>query len=157
MGSGYDVLGFALEGLGDFIEIERTRSKGLEISEILGASDIPKDPLKNVSTVAGQSLLTSFGKYNGGFRLKISKMVKAGSGLGSSASSSAAAVFGINELLGRPFDKTQLVQFAGEGERVASGKVHYDNVAASIFGGFTLVRSPDPLDIVQLNFLFCFI
>lgn len=152
VGCGYDVLGFALEGLGDFLTIERVRSKGLEIVEILGSTDIPKDPLKNVATVAGNALLQAFGTYTGGFRFKIKKMVKAGSGLGSSASSSSAAVFGLNELLGRPFSKTELVQFAGEGERVASGKVHYDNVAASIFGGFTLVRSSDPLDIVELNF-----
>ena len=80
------------------------------------------------------------------------KNVLPGSGLGSSASSAAAAVFAANELLGKPFSKTELVQFAMMGEALVSGKPHADNVAPSLLGGFVLVRSYEPLDVVRLAY-----
>lgn len=152
VGCGYDVLGFALENLGDLMTIERTATKGLFITKIEGDEGIPLDPEKNVATVAVKSMLESLDESNLGFSFRIKKMVKPGSGLGSSASSSSAAVFGINALLDDPLNIEDLVRFAGEGEKAASGKAHYDNVAASIMGGFTLVRSSDPLDILRLDF-----
>ena len=152
VGCGYDVLGFALEGTGDLLTIKKIPVPELRIGSIEGESGIPLDPKKNVATVAVQSLLDEINIRDTGFEFHIKKMVKPGSGLGSSASSSSAAVFGVNELLGCPIDKIDLVKHAGEGERAASGKRHYDNVAASILGGFTLVRSRDPLDILQLDF-----
>jgi homoserine kinase len=152
VGCGYDVLGFALEDIGDLLTIEKTSNGILEISEIEGASGIPMDPKKNVATVAVKAMLDSLGISDQGYLFKISKTVMPGSGLGSSASSSVAAVFGTNELLYKPLNKTELIRFAGEGEKAASGKAHYDNVAASILGGFTLVRSSSPLDILELEF-----
>src|SRR5690606_23482353 len=86
----------------------------------------------------------------GGFELEIVKRIKPGSGIGSSAASSAGAVWAMNELLGKPFSKLELVGFAMQGEKLASGTAHADNVAPALYGGFTLVRSYDPLDIVPI-------
>jgi len=86
-----------------------------------------------------------------GFEIEIYKNIKAGSGIGSSAASSAGAVFGINELLGRPFTRKELVKFAMQGEKLASGNAHADNVAPCLLGGFTLVRSSNPLDIIKID------
>src|SRR5690606_28415378 len=84
------------------------------------------------------------------FELELHKGIKPGSGIGSSAASSAGAVWAMNELLGRPFSKLELVGFAMLGEKLASATAHADNVAPAIYGGFTLVRSYDPLDIVPI-------
>ena len=86
-----------------------------------------------------------------GFEIEIDKRIKPGSGIGSSAASSAGAVWAINELLGKPFGQTDLVRFAMEGERLATGVAHADNVAPALFGGFTLVRSNDPLDVISIH------
>ncbi len=85
-----------------------------------------------------------------GFEVKINKLIKPGSGVGSSAASSAGAVVGANYLLGNPFSKDDLVRFAMNGEKVASGVKHADNIAPCIHGGVTLVRSIFPLEIVAL-------
>ena len=86
-----------------------------------------------------------------GFEIEIYKKIKAGSGIGSSAASAAGAVFGVNELLGKPFSKKELVQFAMKGEAIASGSEHADNVAPAIFGGITLIRSTKPLDVIKIE------
>ena len=86
-----------------------------------------------------------------GIEIEIYKKIKAGSGIGSSAASSAGAVFGINELLGRPFTRKELVKFAMQGEKLASGNAHADNVAPCLLGGFTLVRCSNPLDIIKID------
>jgi homoserine kinase len=121
----------------------------VHITKIHG-QDLPLDADKNVAGVAGMAFLDS-ADYDGGFEIEINKKIKAGSGIGSSAASSAGAVWAMNELLNRPFSLTELVKFAMEGERLASGVAHADNVAPALFGGFTLVRSYDPLDIVKIN------
>ena len=150
---GFDVMGFAIEGIGDELTITKTDVPGLKITEIHGCEGLPTDSKKNVATVAVQSLLDSLKeKQSGGFEFKLNKNVIAGSGLGSSASSSSAAVFGVYKLLGDPFTKNELVYFAMQGEFAASGNAHADNVAPSILGGFTLVRSYDPLDIILLDY-----
>ena len=150
---GFDVMGFAMEAIGDELTVTQTPEPGLKISEILGCNGLPTDPEKNVTTVAVQALLDALGKTpEGGFEFKLSKNVSAGSGLGSSASSSSAGVFAVNELLGNPFTKHELVYFAMQGEKAASGLPHADNVAPSLLGGFTLVRSYDPLDVISLDY-----
>jgi len=148
---GFDILGFALSGIGDELEAEITNTGIFEIAEIKGCDGLPTAPEKNVATVAASALLADYGK-NPGFIFKMNKTVLPGSGLGSSASSSAAAVFAVNELLGKPYSKEKLVEFAAQGEKAASLKAHYDNVSPSILGGFTLVRSNDPLDIIKLSY-----
>lgn len=146
---GFDVLGLCLDNVGDEMIIKKSHSKGIRIIKIVGA-DLPLEIEKNVAGVAGLALLDAV-KTNFGFDIEIYKHIKAGSGIGSSAASAAGAVFGINELLGRPFTRKELVLFAMQGEKLASGNAHADNVAPALLGGFTLVRSSNPLDIIRIE------
>ncbi|WP_421809038.1 homoserine kinase [Flagellimonas sp.] len=145
---GFDVLGLALDSVGDEMVVRKIPEKEIRITKIIG-QDLPLETKKNVSGVAGLALLEK-SDYEGGFEIEIDKRIKPGSGIGSSAASSAGAVWAMNELLGRPFSKLELVQFAMEGEKLASDVAHADNVAPAIYGGFTLVRSYAPLDIVPI-------
>lgn len=145
---GFDVLGLSLAGVGDYMTVTQTATKGITISEILG-QDLPLETTQNVAGVAGLALLEAL-KSDAGFDIKIDKRIKAGSGIGSSAASSTGAVWAINHLLGNPFTTKELIPFAMEGERLASGVAHADNVAPALLGGFTLVRSTDPLDVISL-------
>jgi homoserine kinase len=146
---GFDVLGLCLEGIGDEMVFRKTAEKGIRITKITGA-DLPMETEKNVAGVAALALLNA-ANPDCGFEMEIHKKIKAGSGIGSSSASAAGAVYGINELLGRPFTKHQLVDFAMKGEAVASGCEHADNVAPCILGGFTLVRGYNPLDIIKIK------
>ena len=153
VGSGFDVLGFALSDIGDHITVRKTQTPGMKILSIDGADNLPLDPKKNVATVAVQALLDTYDQVvDVGFEFELVKKVSAGSGMGSSASSSAAAVMAVNELLGRPYGKSELVVFAMQGESLASGTPHADNVAPSLLGGFTLIQSYDPLRIIPLQY-----
>ncbi|MEH6771677.1 homoserine kinase [Maribacter arcticus] len=145
---GFDVLGVALDSVGDEMIVRKVSKKGIQITKISG-QDLPKETLNNVAGVAGNAFLLA-ADYDGGFEIEINKKIKPGSGIGSSAASSAGAVWAMNHLLGNPFNKTELVEFAMEGERLASDVAHADNVAPALFGGFTLVRSYNPLDIVTI-------
>lgn len=146
---GFDVLGLCLATAGDEMIIRKSNIKGIRITKIEGA-DLPLETENNVAGVAALAMLeevdTEFG-----FEIEIYKNIKAGSGIGSSAASSAGAVFGINELLGRPFTRKELVKFAMQGEKLASGNAHADNVAPCLLGGFTLVRCSNPLDIIKID------
>jgi homoserine kinase len=113
--------------------------------------NLPTEPEKNVAGAALLSMLQATAG-NFGFEVEITKHIKPGSGIGSSSASAAGAVVAANELLEKRFSKLELVEFAMDGEKVASGDRHADNVAPCIFGGFTLVRSINPLDIVALDF-----
>ena len=145
---GFDVLGVALDSVGDEMVIRKVAQKGIRITKLTG-QDLPKETLNNVAGVAGNAFLLA-SDYDGGFEIEIDKKIKPGSGIGSSAASSAGAVWAMNHLLGNPFSKTELVKFAMEGERLASDVAHADNVAPALFGGFTLVRSYNPLDIIAI-------
>ena len=146
---GFDILGLALEGVGDKIFLELTEQPGVQIRKITGM-DLPSDPLKNVAGVAAIALIEA-SDYKGGVTMEIEKGIAPGSGIGSSAASSAGAVWGLNRLLGGPFSLRELVHFAMKGEELACGAEHADNVAPALFGGITLVRSADPLDIVRVH------
>ena len=146
---GFDVLGVALDSVGDEMVIRKVLERGIRITKLVG-QDLPLQTEKNVAGVAARAFLAE-SDYEGGFEIEIYKKIKAGSGIGSSAASSAGAVWGMNQLLGKPFSTSKLVEFAMEGERLASGVPHADNVAPALFGGFTLVRSYDPLDIIPIN------
>jgi len=146
---GFDVLGLCLEAIGDEMIIRKSNIKGIRITKIIGA-DLPLEASKNVAGVAALALLEKI-DYEFGFEIEIYKNIKAGSGIGSSAASAAGAVFGINELLGKPFTKKELVKFAMKGEAIASGSEHADNVTPAIFGGITLIRSTNPLDIIKID------
>lgn len=146
---GFDVLGFAVHEPYDIMHIELTPEPGIVI---VNEDDfnLPTDPLQNVAGAALLALMEAYGQPVG-FKLSINKQIKPGSGVGSSAASSAGAVAGANALLGNPFSKEELVKFAMNGEKLASGVKHADNIAPCIYGGVTLIRSVFPLDIVKLN------
>ena len=145
---GFDVLGFCLDPVGDEMIIRKTNSPGVKISKIEGQK-LPFDVKKNVAGVAAEALLNAHPSKEG-FEIEIYKKIKAGSGIGSSAASSAGAVFGINKLLGNPFNAHELIAFAMEGEVLASGSAHADNVSPVLLGGITLVRSIRPVDVIKL-------
>ena len=145
---GFDVLGFCLDPVGDDMIIRKSAEKGIRITKITG-QDLPLDVHQNVAGVAAMALLEAHpSEY--GFEIEINKRIKAGSGIGSSAASSAGAVFGINHLLGSPYTKHELINFAMQGEKLASGSAHADNVSPVLLGGFTLVRSIAPVDVIKL-------
>lgn len=146
---GFDVLGLALEGVGDYMHLELTDHPGVQIRKVSGM-DLPLEAERNVAGVAALALLAQ-SDYTGGVAIEIDKRIKPGSGIGSSAASSAGAVWGLNRLLGSPFSPEQLVGFAMRGEELASGTAHADNVAPALFGGITLVRSTDPLDLARVH------
>ena len=146
---GFDVMGLCLEVIGDEMVVKKRIEKGIKITKITGAN-LPLETEKNVAGVAGLALLKEV-EIDFGFEIEIHKKIKAGSGIGSSAASAAGAVFGINELLGKPFSRKELVQFAMQGEVLASGSAHADNVAPCLLGGFTLIRGYNPLDIVKIE------
>jgi homoserine kinase len=146
---GFDVLGLCLVTAGDEMIIRKSDVKGIRITKIVGA-DLPLETENNVAGVAALAMLEEV-ETEFGFEIEIYKNIKAGSGIGSSAASSAGAVFGINELLGRPFSRKELVKFAMQGEKLASGNAHADNVAPCLLGGFTLVRCTNPLDIIKID------
>lgn len=147
---GFDCLGFALRAPFDEVVVRRTAEKGVKILNF-GEFDLPVDADKNVAGVALNAMLRAV-DAGFGFEVEIHKGIKPGSGIGSSAASSCGAVAAANRLLGDRFTNTELVDFAMEGEKIASGEKHADNVAPCIFGGFTLVRSVSPLDIVSIDF-----
>lgn len=146
---GFDVLGLCLEAIGDEMIIRKSDIKGVRITKIVGA-DLPLVTSKNVAGVAAMALLDAI-DYQFGFDIEIYKKISAGSGIGSSAASAGGAVFGINELLGSPFNRKELVEFAMKGEAIASGSEHADNVAPAILGGITLIRCSKPLDIIKIE------
>jgi homoserine kinase len=146
---GFDVLGMALHRPDDVMTLTLKDEPGI-IIEHTDIYQLPTDPEKNV---AGAALLAMLDELDNppGFHLITDKRIKPGSGLGSSAASSAGAVVAANHLLGNPFSNEDLVRFAMNGEKVASGVKHADNIAPAIYGGITLIRSIFPLDIVQLS------
>ena len=146
---GFDVLGLCLDTIGDEMIIRKVAQKGVRITKIIGAN-LPLKTEENVAGVAALALLNEV-ETPFGFEMEIYKNIKAGSGIGSSSASAAGAVFGINELLGKPFSRNELVRFAMKGEVVASGSEHADNVAPALLGGFTLVRSYTPLDVIRIE------
>ena len=149
MGCGYDVMGMAMDAVGDVISMEIEEGLGLSIINNSGI-DLPVNVEMNVMTPAIMAFLAEYGSPCR-IKVTIESKIKPGSGIGSSAASSVAAVYALNELLDRPFDEKTLVGFAMEGEKLISGGVaHADNVAPSLLGGVVLIRGYKPLDIVKL-------
>ena len=146
---GFDVLGMALNDPQDVMHIKLTNTPGIVIKH-LDAYNLPEAPEKNVAGVSLMKLSEASGNQFG-FELVIDKRIKPGSGLGSSAASAAGAVAGANHLLGHLFSNEDLVRFAMEGEKLASGVKHADNIAPCIYGGISLIRSIFPLDIISIK------
>lgn len=145
---GFDALGLALETVGDTMTFTKTTTKGVRITQITGA-DLPSDPQVNAAGVVALAMLEKH-PADFGIDITIHKGYTPGSGLGSSAASAAGAAFGLNQLLGDIFSPLELTQFAMLGEEATCGTPIADNVSAAIYGGFTLVRSYEPLSIVKI-------
>lgn len=148
---GFDVLGFALHRPGDDVTVRFDGGRGLRIVDITGHHvGIPRDVATNTAGIAGSALLAHLGERRG-VQMAIRKGIPPGSGIGSSACSAVAAVVALNELLGRPLERMELMPFALEGEAAASGgAIHADNVGPCLLGGMVLVRSNRDLDTVSL-------
>lgn len=147
---GFDIFGFALEIPGDEIYVKLKKSSGITLHCITRDGErLPDDPEKNS---AGASLLALIKrlKTRQGFEIELRKKMPLCSGLGSSAASAAGSVFAANLLLGSPFSKMELIPFAMEGERAACSVAHADNVAPALLGGFTLIRSYTPLEVISI-------
>jgi len=148
---GFDILGFAVDQPGDEITLQKSNSGIVKIIKITGdGGELPLDPDKNTSSVVIKMFLSDLG-INQGIDIVLDKKMPLGSGLGSSAASSVAAIFAINELMGKPKKLEELLPYAMEGERVACGAAHADNVAPGLYGGFVIIRSYDPLDVIRLR------
>ena len=145
---GFDVLGICLDVVGDEIIINKSNKPGLRITNIEG-EDLPFSIDKNVAGVAAKSYLKKYPSKTG-IEIEIYKRIKAGSGIGSSAASAVGTVFGIDKLLKRNSKKIDLINYALDGEKLASGESHADNIAPAMLGGFTLVRDLNSLDIIKL-------
>ncbi len=146
-GPGLDVLGVALAGPGDRVTATRAEISGVTIDDA-GHPELPTDPTKNTAGIAAREVLNRAGT-DIGVRLTITKGLPLSGGQGGSAASAVAAAVATNRLLGGPLDPAQLLECAVEGEAVVSGR-HADNAAPQLLGGVVLVRSLDPLDVVQL-------
>jgi homoserine kinase len=148
--SGFDVLGFALQEPGDTLVLTRKETKRVDIVSIEGDDGrLPRETEKNTAAVAAKSYLEAIG-FPFGLDVRIKKEMPLSSGLGSSAASSVAAVCGANYLAGEPLSREQLLPFTLLAEEVACGSGHADNAAPALLGGFVLIRSYDPLDLVKL-------
>ncbi len=148
--SGFDVLGFALEAPGDTVRLRRIAEKDVRVVSISGdGGRLPRDPQRNTAAVAAAGFLRSIG-FPFGVEISLEKQMPLSSGLGSSAASAVAAVAAANELAGSPRGRRDLLPFTMEAEKAACGSAHADNVAPALFGGFVLIRSYQPLDVVRL-------
>jgi homoserine kinase len=145
---GFDVLGLALQEPCDSLTVRLIDRPEVVIVNT-DEYNLPTDPQKNVSGVVLLSIMEKTGS-SCGFEMISSKKIKPGSGIGSSAASAAGAAIAANQLLGNIFSKEELVQFAMNGEKLASGVKHADNIAPCIYGGITLIRCIHPLDIVSI-------
>ncbi len=147
---GFDVFGFAVEEPGDEVILTLSETPGVRMIRIEGDEGrLPLEAEKNTAGVAVIAYLQALGSAQG-VDIVLKKNLPLGSGMGSSAASSVAALVGINELMGNRFEKKDLLPFAMEAERIACGSAHADNVAPSLLGGFILVRGYDPLDVVHI-------
>ena len=147
---GFDILGFAVDALGDRVTVTRRNDPGVVISAIRGVvGDLPLEPERNT---AGRALLAMQEALHPGFgfEMQIDKGIPLGSGLGGSAASAVAAVVAANALLPKPVGKLELLKFAMQGEAVASGSLHVDNIAPSLFGGLVLTVGIDNPRVKQI-------
>ncbi|HVO77374.1 MAG TPA: homoserine kinase [Methanomassiliicoccales archaeon] len=152
VGPGFDVFGLALQEPADAVEVTVSSEPGVRVVSVSGRGSerIPPDARKNTATVAAKEVLRLSGSKIG-LEIAIDKGVRPCSGMGSSGASAAGAAYGANLLTGSKLDDNQLVACAAKGERASSGSMHADNVAPCLLGGFTIIRSYSPLDVVRIT------
>ena len=146
LGPGFDVFGLALDAFHDEITLVKKPWLGVRI---LTADDVPKDPQQNTAGLVIKSMKQKF-KIKSGIESGSKKGVPAGFGMGSSAASAAAAALACNRLFNLKLDNKTLVKCAGIGEKASAGTIHYDNVAASLLGGFIVVKTK-PFEVIRLE------
>jgi homoserine kinase len=147
---GFDILGMAVDALGDRVTVSRSSQPGVRITAISG---VPEElPLEAERNTAGSALMAMQQTLNPGFgfEMQIQKGIPLGSGLGGSAASAVGAVVAANALLPQPCSKLELLKFAMQGEKVASGSLHVDNIAPSLFGGLVLTVGIDHPRVKQI-------
>ena len=145
LGPGFDVFGLALDAFYDKIIVKK-KGKGISIKT---QDDIPHGIEQNTAGLVAKEMKKKC-KISGGIEITIKKNVPAGFGMGSSAASAAACAIGINKLFNLKLTKNELVSYAGVGEKASAGSIHYDNVAASVIGGFVIVSS-NPLNVIPIE------
>ena len=145
LGPGFDVFGLALDAFYDEVTVTK-KGKGVTI---VSSDDIPLQPEQNTAGLVAKAIIKKE-KLRGGIEIKIKKNVPPGFGMGSSAASAAACAIGINKLYNLKLSQNKLVSYAGIGEKASAGSVHYDNVAASILGGFVIVNL-NPIHVVRIE------
>ncbi len=147
---GFDIFGFAVDAPGDEVIVRKRSDNQIIITNITGEEGkLTYDVSKNAVTVPIIKYLEQTGSTQG-LEIELHKKMPLGSGLGSSSASSVAGVFAVNELLGKPLSAKELLPFSMEGERIACGSAHADNVAPALLGGFVVVRSYQPLDVFKV-------
>lgn len=148
---GFDIFGLAVDNPGDEVILTKRSDDKIVIQEITGdEGKLTYDPEKNTVSVPILRYLDKI-QNKTGFDIVLNKKMPLGSGLGSSSASSVAGVFAANELLNKPLNISDLLPFSMEGERVACGAAHADNVAPALLGGFVIIRSYEPLDFIKIN------
>ncbi|WP_069660638.1 homoserine kinase [Arcticibacter eurypsychrophilus] len=156
---GFDILGFAVDAPGDEVIMRRKAEPGVVITKITGDDGrLPMEASKNTVSASVQDYLSYIERTDIGVEIELHKKMPIGSGLGSSSASTVAGLFAINTLLDEPLTRMQMVPFAMKGEELACGSGHADNVAPALLGGFVLIRSYKPLDLIKLPFpesLYC--
>lgn len=145
LGPGFDVFGLAVDAFFDEITLTKKKSG----TSIITEDDIPTNPDNNTAGLVVKNMIKKF-KIKDGIEIKIKKGVPAGFGMGSSAASAAATVVAFDKMYGLKLDENTLVEFAGYGEKASAGSIHYDNVAASVLGGFVIVRT-NPLNVIKVE------
>jgi len=145
LGPGFDVFGLAVDAFYDIVTLTKIKN-GIKI---VTDDNIPTNPEKNTAGLVVKNMREKF-KIKQGIEIKIKKGIPAGFGMGSSAASAAATVVAFDKLFGLELDGNALVEFAGSGEKASAGTVHYDNVAASVLGGFVIVRT-NPLNVIRIE------
>ncbi len=145
LGPGFDVFGLAIDAFHDEVTLTKTKN-GITI---ITNDKIPTNPKNNTAGLVVKNMKKRF-KIKDGIEIKIKKGVPAGFGMGSSAASAAAAAVAFDKLFALKLDGNSLVEFAGSGEKASAGSIHYDNVAASVLGGFVIVKT-NPLDVIRVE------
>lgn len=146
---GFDVLGFAIGGVGDEVLIKKGNSPGLKITRITGGK-LPYETEKNTAGFAALSLLRHLGLEEEPIEMEIRKKMPFATGMGSSGASAVAGAFGVSTYLKTGMEKRELLPFALEGEKLSSGSYHGDNVVPSMMGGMMIIRDIKTCDVKRV-------
>lgn len=146
---GFDLLGFAIEDVGDIVSLTRRDDHEIVIDKIESADELPLDPDKNTASAVVKYFCQDL-NITQGFSITIKKGLALGCGMGGSAASSVAALVAVNGFLEKPLSKQALIKYALHGEKVAVGSAHSDNVIPCLYGGLTLTQSLDPIRVLEL-------